>query len=335
MKADPNTTVDQSLDAVLHFLMQNMTVSVSGEKLARDLGVPHSRVVRWVDRLRAEGIDILGEAFTGFRLTRLPDVLLPQLIRDRLHTRAFGRNLHHLYSVESTNSYAIDLLGQDKPAPHGTLVVAERQTAGRGRMGRSWISSPEVGLYTSIILRPEISSNLAPLLTLGTAVAAHDSIERATDLEVDIKWPNDLLIGRKKICGILSELQAEVDRVRAMVIGVGINVNHDEFPDQIADTATSLRMESGRTHSRIEILLDFVHEFERLYELFREKGPSAIIDKWTRLSSFANGRMIEVDDGVRRIRGVTAGLNALGALRIAQPDGDVEEVYSGDVLHWV
>ena len=334
MTPDVNTSVDQNLDEVLHFLMQNMTVSVSGEKLARDLGVPHSRVVRWVDRLRSEGIDILGEAFTGFRLTRLPDVLLPQLIRDRLHTRAFGRTLHHRYRVESTNSYASDLLGQDKPAAHGTVVVAERQTAGRGRMGRSWVSPPGVGLYASIILRPEISSNLAPLLTLGTAVAAHDSIERATALEVDIKWPNDLLIGRKKICGILSELQAEVDRVRAMIIGVGINVNHEEFPDEIADQATSLRLESGRTHSRIEILLDFLHEFERLYERFREIGPSAIIDRWTRLSSFANGRSIEVDDGVRRIRGVTSGLNALGALRIAQPDGVVEEVYSGDVVHW-
>ena len=334
MAPDDNTSVDQSLDEVLHFLMQNMTVSVSGEKLARDLGVPHSRVVRWVDRLRSEGIDILGEAFTGFRLTRLPDVLLPQLIRDRLHTRAFGRTLHHLYRVESTNSYASDLLSQDKPAAHGTVVVAERQTAGRGRMGRSWVSSPGVGLYTSIILRPEISSNLAPLLTLGTAVAAHDSIERATALEVDIKWPNDLLIGRKKICGILSELQAEVDRVRAMIIGVGINVNQEEFPDEIADRATSLRLASGRAQSRIEILQDFLHEFERLYERFREKGPSAIIDRWTRLSSFANGRTIEVDDGVRRVRGVTSGLNALGALRIAQPDGAVEEVYSGDVVHW-
>jgi len=331
---ETNPQVDQSMDEVLHFLMQNMTVSVSGEKLARDLGVSHSRVVRWVERLRSEGIDILGEAFTGFRLTRLPDVLLPQLIRPRLHTQDFGRTLHHLYSVDSTNSYAVGLLGQDKSAAHGTVVMAERQTAGRGRRGRSWISIPGVGLYISIILRPEISSSLAPLLTLGTAVAAHDAIERATELEVDIKWPNDLLLGRKKICGILSELEAEVDHVRAMVIGVGINVNNEEFPEEIADSATSLRLELRRTHSRIEILLDFLHEFERLYEQFCEKGPSAIIDPWTRSSSFAKGRAIKVDDGVRLIRGVTDGLNALGALRILEADGGIEEVYSGDVVHW-
>ncbi len=328
------SSLDRELDEVLFFLMQNMTVSVSGEKLARDLGVSHSKVARWVEKLRGEGIEILGEPFTGFRLTRLPDILLPQLIRERLHTRAFGQTLHHLYRVDSTNAFAARLLGGDKPPAHGTVVVAETQTAGRGRMGRSWFSTPEVGVYTSLILRPEISSSLAPLLTLGAAVAAHNSIERITGLDVDIKWPNDLLCGGKKICGILSELQAEVDRVRSMVIGVGINVNHTVMPEEIHAIATSLRLESGRVYSRIEILLDLLEEFERVYEEFTRKGPSAIIDPWTECSSFARGKLLEVDDGVRHIKGVTLGLNALGALRIEQSGGAVEEIYSGDVIHW-
>ena len=327
-------SLDRELDEVLFFLMQNMTVSVSGEKLARDLGVSHSKVTRWIEKLRGEGIAILGEPFTGFRLTRLPDILLPQLIRERLHTRAFGRTLHHLYRVDSTNAFAARLLGGDKPPAHGTVVVAETQTAGRGRMGRSWFSTPEAGVYTSLILRPEISSSLAPLLTLGAAVAAHNSIERITGLDVDIKWPNDLLCGGKKICGILSELQAEVDRVRSMVIGIGINVNHTVMPEEIHAIATSLRLESGRVYSRIEILLDVLEEFERVYEQFTRTGPSAIIDPWTECSSFAREKLLEVDDGVRRIKGVTRGLNALGALRIEQPGGAVEEIYSGDVIHW-
>ena len=331
---DAKMSADERLDEILYFLMQNMTIPVSGEKLARDIGVPHSRVIRWVDKLRSEGVEILGEPFTGFRLTRLPDIMVPQLISDRLHTRALGRNLYHLYRVDSTNSFAGELLSQNNQIPHGTLVVAESQTAGRGRMGRDWVSSPQVGLYSSIILRPKISSNLAPLLTLGTAVAAHNSIERVTDLEVDIKWPNDLLVGGKKICGILSELQAELDRIQAMIIGIGINVNHEELPDEISDKATSLRIESGRVHSRIEILLEFIHELEWLYGRFLEKGPAVIIESWSRLSSFANGRTIEVHDGVRSIRGETSGLNALGALRITQASGVIEEVYSGDVVHW-
>ena len=325
---------DHQLDDVLSALMRHMTVAVSGEKLARELGVSHSRVARAVERLRSEGIDIRGEPFSGFRLIRLPDVLLPELVRDRLHTRAMGSSLHHVYAVDSTNAFAQRLLAADKPPAHGTVVVAERQTAGKGRLGRSWVSLRGSGLYFTLILRPEIPSNLAPLLTLGAAVAAHDAIERISGLDVDIKWPNDLLVGDRKLGGILSELHAELDRVSMMVIGIGINVNHSEMPEELSDIGTSMKIESGREHSRIEILLDFLTAFERLYERFLDKGPSAIIEPWTASSSFAHGRTLEVDDGVRRIRGVTQGLNALGALRIDQGEGRVEEVYSGDVIDW-
>jgi len=186
----------------------------------------------------------------------------------------------------------------------------------------------------TLILRPPIPCNLAPLLTLGAAVAAHETLERVTGLAVDVKWPNDLLVGRKKICGVLSELQAELDQVRSMVVGLGLNVNQITFPDEIREIATSLRLESGGTFSRTEILVDFLATFERLYRRFIEKGPDEIVRPWTETSSFARGRSLEVHDGVRRICGVTAGLNSLGALRIQQSDGVVEEVYSGDVLEW-
>ena len=328
------TRTDRNLDEVLYFLIENMTVPVSGEKLARDLGISHSRVVRLVDKLRREGVEILGEPFSGFRLTRLPDVLMPDLIAERLHTREIGRNLHHLYQIDSTNAFAAGLLVSDKTTPHGTVVVAEGQTEGRGRLGRNWISISGVGLYLTIVLRPKIPSHLAPLLTLGTAVAAHDTIERTTGLEVDIKWPNDLLVGGKKVCGILSELHAELDRVRSLIIGVGVNVNHSEIPEEIREIGTSLRIESGRRQSRIEILVDFLTAFEKLYLGFIQKGPASIIEPWMRSSSFAHGRTLEINDGVRQIRGTTDGLNASGALRIRQADGSVEEVYSGDVVHW-
>ncbi len=218
--------------------------------------------------------------------------------------------------------------------PEGAVVIAESQTAGQGRLGRSWHSERESGLYLSLVLYPKAPPSLAPLLTLATTIAVHNAVERTTQLDVDIKWPNDLLIGGKKVCGILAEMQAEVDRIKTMVIGVGVNVNHESFPDDIADRATSLRMVSGRAQSRIEILVDFLEEFESLYLTFEQKGPRAIIDQWTRLSSFANGRKIEIHDGVRRIAGVTRGLNPLGALRVEQKDGRTEEVYSGDVVSW-
>ena len=325
---------DQNMDAILYSLIGNMTVPVSGEKLATDLGISHSRVLRLVDKLRGEGVEILGEPFSGFRLTRLPDVLIPELVLERLHTKSMGQKLHHLYEVDSTNAFAARLVSSDGSVSHGTTVVAERQTAGRGRRGRQWISGSGVGLYISIVLKPDISSNLAPLLTLGAALAAHDSIERTTELQIDIKWPNDLLVGRRKVCGILSEMHGELDQVRSMIVGVGINVNHSEMPEEIREIGSSLRLESGRFHSRIKILVDFLAAFEKIYDRFVAKGPVSIIEPWTRLSSFAHGRRLKVHDGVRQIEGTTDGLNALGALRIRQDEGGVEEVYSGDVVEW-
>ena len=326
--------MDRKLDELLYALMQNMMITVSGERLARDLGVSHSTLVRWVDKLRHAGIEIRGELFTGYRLARLPDVLLPQLIRPRLHTRLIGRNLYHFYDVDSTNLFASRLLAHGRKLPEGTVIIAESQTAGRGRLGRTWHSERESGIYFSMVLFPKAPPSLAPLFTLATAVAMHNAIERYTGLDIDIKWPNDLLVGRQKFCGILSEIQAEVDLVKTMIVGVGVNANHEHFPEDIAHRATSLRIASGRIQSRIEILLEFFEEFENIYMDFERKGTAGIIDKWTRFSSFANGRKIEIHDGVRKIAGVTRGLNPLGALRIEQKRGDIEEVYSGDVVAW-
>lgn len=326
--------MDRKLDELLHALMQNMMIAVSGEKLARDLGVSHSTLARWIDKLREAGIAIRGELFTGYRLVRLPDVLLPQLIRPRLRTTLIGKNVYHFYSVDSTNAFAARLLTHGRRAPEGTVIISEEQTAGRGRLGRTWHSEREAGLYFSIVLTPKVPPSLAPLFTLGTAVAMHNAIERDTRLDVDIKWPNDLLVGGKKISGILSEIQAEVDLVNTMIIGVGVNVNHERMPKEIADRATSLRIASGRIQSRLEILLEFFEDFEELYMTFERKGPRSIIDQWTRHSSFAEGRKLEIHDGVRKLAGITRGLNPLGALRIEQKSGNIEEVYSGDVVSW-
>jgi BirA family biotin operon repressor/biotin-[acetyl-CoA-carboxylase] ligase len=310
-----------------------MTVFVSGERLASELGVSHSVLLRLISRLRSKGVEVQGEAFTGFRLKRLPDVLLPRIVSERLHTGSIGRTLHHLYDVDSTNAYALRLIREDQ-APHGTVVIAEAQSAGKGRRGRAWSSEPGTGLYMTIVLRPDISCTQAPVLTLGVAVAAHDAIERATGLEVDVKWPNDLLVGGRKVCGVLSELEAELDQVRSIVVGVGINVNQERFPPDIRNIATSLRIETGAPQSRIEILAGFLAALETMYRKFAEHGPAELIGRWSEASSFSSGRALEVLDGARRIRGVTAGLNPLGALRIRRPDGTLEEVYSGDVVHW-
>jgi len=325
--------MDRKLDELVFALMQNMTIAVSGEKLALDLGVSHSSLVRWVEKLRSYGLEIRGELFTGYRLLRVPDVMLPQLIRPRLRTRALGKNIYHFYRVDSTNAFALRLIAHDRKVADGALILAEAQTAGRGRLGRSWHSEPENGLYLSMVLRPKIPPSLAPLFTLAAAVAMHNAVERDTRLDVDIKWPNDLLTGGRKISGILGEVQAEVDRVHALIIGIGVNVNHSSFPPEVAERATSLRIASGRMQSRIEILLEFLEEFETLMDRFERTGPATIIDQWTQNSSFANGRRLQIDDGVRVIEGFTRGLNPVGALRL-ETKGGIEEIYSGDVVWW-
>src|SRR5881409_2764494 len=186
--------MDRKLDELLYALMQNMMITVSGEKLARDLNVSHSTLARWIEKLRGAGVEIRGELFTGYRLARLPDVLLPQLVRPRLRTTMIGRVLYHFYSVDSTNAFAARLFAHGHKVAEGAIIIAEAQTAGRGRLGRAWHS------------------------------------ERETRLDVDIKWPNDLLIDNRKVCGILSEIQAEVDLLKTMIIGVGVNVNHERLP---------------------------------------------------------------------------------------------------------
>lgn len=330
--------MDRKLDELLFALMQNMTIAVSGERLARDLGVSHSTLSRWIDKLRDAGVEIRGELFTGYRLTRLPDVMLPQLIRPRLHTHSLGKSIFHFFSVDSTNAFASRMLQHGRAVAHGTVVIAESQTAGRGRMGRSWFSEQESGLYFSLVLHPNVPPGFAPLFTLGTAVALHNAVERHTALSVDIKWPNDLLVGGKaggkKVCGILAEMQAESDRVNSLIIGIGLNVNHTLLPPEIADRATSLRLASGRVHSRIELLVEFLEEMEILLTRFAQSGPSVIIDSWSRYSSFADGRLLKVNDGFRVIEGVTRGLNPFGAIRLETQDGKIEEVYSGDVVSW-
>src|SRR5262249_50962387 len=160
------------------------------------------------------------------------------------------------------NAFAARMLVHGRPVADGALILAESQTAGRGRLGRSWHSESENGLYFSIVLRPKLSPSLAPLLTLACAVAMHHTVERITKLDVDIKWPNDLLIGGMKIAGILAEIHAETDRIHSLIMGVGLNVNHQVLPDDIAGRATSLRLASGRHQSRLDILVEFLEQFE-------------------------------------------------------------------------
>ena len=320
---------DRRLDKLIQLLVENATVVVPGPKIASEIGLARSTVWDWIEKLRGLGVEIKGHPATGYQLARLPDLLVPSLLRRELGETAIGHRIVHYLRVDSTNTAALRLAAEG--AAHGTVVLAEEQTAGRGRLGRTWYSERSSGIYVSIILRPPLAPAAAPALTLMAGVAAQAAVERATGLTTDIRWPNDLLLGGKKLCGILTEMSAEVDRLHAVVIGIGINVNHPEIPEELRPIATSLRLESGRAYARAQILAALLWEIERHYQLLIAQGNEAIARCWETVSSYALGKRIRVDTGGREFYATTAGLDPSGALRVRHEDGHEELLVAGEI----
>jgi BirA family transcriptional regulator, biotin operon repressor / biotin---[acetyl-CoA-carboxylase] ligase len=328
MTTPPST--DRRLDKLIHLLAQNATVVVPGPKIAAEIGISRSTVWDWIEKLRELGVEIKGLPATGYQLARLPDLLVPSVLRPELSEGKIGHKIVHFFRIDSTNTVALRMASDG--AHHGTVVLAEEQTAGRGRFGRAWYSEKSSGIYVSIILRPPLAPSAAPVLTLMAGVAAQAAIDRATSLATDIRWPNDLLLNGRKLCGILTEMNAEVDRLHAVVIGIGINVNHQEIPDELRSIATSLRIEGGKVYSRAQILAALLREMEQHYELLLREGNQAIIQRWTAVSSYAQGKRIRVLTGNGEFQAVTAGLEPNGALRVRRDDGREEPLVAGEIV---
>ena len=236
----------------------------------------------------------------------------------------------HRYDVlASTNDKAWDLAFAG--APEGTTVMAREQTAGRGRQGRRWYSPCGAGLYHSIILRPPISPAQAPLLGLLAAVAVAETIREDYQLPADIKWPNDILIQGGKVAGILLELEAGADRVRFVILGIGVNLNQREFPPDLAQPATSLRLQTGHSHEAELFRTRLFARLDEWYTTFLTAGSRPILTRYGELSSYAHGRTVQVETTEGTVIGQTCGLSPSGALRVRTRSGEIEEIISGDV----
>jgi BirA family biotin operon repressor/biotin-[acetyl-CoA-carboxylase] ligase len=304
-------------------------IVISGAQIAREIGVTRSTVWRWIERMRALGVRVKGQPRSGYRIEKVPDILVPSLIRRLLADTPFGKRIYHYFKVDSTNTVAMRL--GEEGEPHGAIVLAEEQTAGRGRAGRSWVCEKSSGIHVSVLLRPAISPIQAPLITLVSGLAMRDAVVEQTGLEPDLRWPNDLLIGRKKCGGILTEMHAEPDRIHFVITGIGINVNQTEFSSELASIATSLRIETGRTLSRIELLARLLRHLDRYYNQFLTEGASPILKRFAAVSSFAQGKRVRISTAVESFVGTSAGLEANGLLRVKRDDGRTEAVISGDV----
>lgn len=324
----PGTT-DRRIDALLTLLAENSTIVISGAKIAREIGVTRGTVWRWVQKLRALGVKVQGHARAGYHIEQMPDILAPKLLSHRLHGTSFGRRIYHFFKLDSTNTVALRL--GEEGEPHGTLVLAEEQTAGRGRAGRSWSSERSAGIYASVLLRPAISPAHAPLLTLVGGLAVRDAAASELPAAPDIRWPNDLLLNGKKFCGILTEMQAEPDRIHYAVVGIGVNVNQTKMPGDLANTATSLRMETRGAHSRVDLLCRLLRHLDRYYNLFMAEGAAPILRHFAQVSSYCEGKRVRVTTATETFAGTTAGLEPSGVLRVRRDDGRIEPVISGDV----
>src|SRR5713226_7008308 len=309
----PGTT-DRRLAGLLALLAENATIVISGTRIAKEVGVSRSMVWQWVERLRELGVKVKSQTGTGYFLEQVPDILTLDMLKQRLKGGLFGKRIFHFFRTDSTNRVALELGHAGEP--EGAVVVAEEQTAGRGRAGRAWHSEHAAGIYATLLLRPRLAPVQAPLLTMMAGLSAHAAIQAQTGLTVDLKWPNDLLINGKKVGGILTEMHAEPAQVRFVIVGLGLNVNQEKFPPELGATATSLRAETGRPQSRLELLVRLLREFENDYNQFLREGPASITKKFVAISSYAQGRRVRVTNGTESFAGTTAGRGPEGLLQV-------------------
>lgn len=307
---------------------------VSGKELASELGISRTAIWKHIAVLESEGFVIERERGRGYRLTSTPGGLTEGEIASGLLTEWLGRSLVCKALTGSTNSDA-SALGRSG-APEGTVVVADAQTAGRGRLGRSWVSRPGLNLYMSILLRPRIVPAAAPQLALVAGLAVAEAFEEE-GAAASIKWPNDVLLGGRKACGILTELEAEADRVEFVVVGIGVNLNSvdEDFPPELRTRATSLRLARGREVERARFAGQLLSRFERCYERFRAHGFGGLASEWERRSALV-GRELTVEGPGEVLRGEYAGVDADGALLLRQlgadgQAGEIRRVLAGDV----
>lgn len=319
------------LEKVIGVLKEYSGSFVSGEILAQLSGITRAGIWKQINQLREMGYQIDSASRKGYCLSKTPDINSFEIL-DGLKTRQFGREIHFQPEVDSTNRWAKRLAVDG--APEGTLCLAESQTQGRGRLGRSWFSAPGKGLCFSLILRPKISAAELAGMTILTAVSMAIAIYNAAGIRLLIKWPNDLVFNNRKLVGILAEVNGEADLVNYLIIGLGLNVNQveEDFPDELKPIATSLRMINGSELSRRLILQEFLRIFEENYFTLTTVGLSEII-KYAKLHSATLGKTVRINQGYNRtLTGEAVDLDHDGSLWLKEPSGAKVHVYAGEII---
>ena len=304
---------------------------VSGAEIAEQLGVTRAAIWGHIEDLRRLGYDIEAGPHFGYRLVSAPDALYADDLLARLgKTKIVGRDIRVFEQTTSTND-VIERLARDG-VKEGVVVFAESQTKGRGRLGRTWVSPARKGLWFSVLLRPDLRPQETTRLTVASATALRRAIQSNTGLEPEIKWPNDIVIHGRKVAGILTELSAELDCVKHVILGIGVDVNlgANEFPTELRKTATSLRIEAGETISRPELATAILRELDHDYARVCGHGFAGVADEWEAHCTTI-GRAVTIQIGGRRMRGRAESLDDDGALLLRTEHGHLERITGGDV----
>lgn len=316
-------------------LLRNSADYVSGQQLCDQFGVSRTAVWKVINQLKEEGYQIESVPRKGYRLLESPaDIFSRSEIASRLRTKWAGRKLYYADATGSTNMDAKHYA--EEGDPHGTTVVADMQTAGKGRRGRKWQSPSGINTYFTILLKPSFTPDKASMLTLVMALSVAEAIEEITELKADIKWPNDIVVNKRKVVGMLTEMSTtpEMDEIQYVVVGVGVNVNNssaEEFPEEIRQTATSLKIESGQQINRAILLEHILARFEHNYEKFERTLDLSelIVDYQKHLVNV--DAQVRVLDPAGEYTGISRGINKTGELIVEKEDGGVVNVYAGEV----
>ena len=315
-------------------LLEEANGPVSGEVLAERLGVTRAAVWKQIQELREQGYEILASQKDGYTLAQSSGRLLPYQVKKHLKTRVIGQHITYLPTTPSTNDVARWLaIGGDPAALHGTVVIAEEQTGGVGRLGRAWVS-PEGGIWITIILTPTIPIDHVFMITMVGAVAVARAIRRDFGLGAMIKWPNDVYIGDKKVAGVLLELAAEADTIHYCLLGIGIDANFDPAvlsPD-LQRAVTTLRAELEHEVDRAKLLARLLRDFERHYDLLEAQEYDAILREWKSMSSTLD-QHVHVNTLTKSFDGEAIDIDEYGALLVRKENGRIERVIAGDLFH--
>ncbi len=310
-------------------LLRESTEYISGQELCEKFSVSRTAVWKIMKQLKEEGYEIEAVQNRGYRLLTVPDILSKSEIESRLDGGWIGKQVYFAEEVDSTNTWGKRLA--EEGAPHGTLVVADEQTQGRGRRGRSWQSPKGTNISMTLILRPDLEPARASMLTIVMGLSVAQGLKELLKLPVQIKWPNDAVLNGHKLCGILTEMSAQIDYINYVVVGTGINVNLPEVPEELKDIATSLLIETGHRVNRAEVIGAVLRAFARNYESFLVAGDlTGLLNAYNEILANRD-RQVRVLDPKEPYEGVALGINARGELLVRKADGSISEVYAGEV----